>query len=48
MTAVICFALAALQMIFIVPNPTGAILHWIGLVFSFGMGIFCAVMESRK
>ena len=48
MTTIICFAMAAINVPFIVMNPGGALLNWAVFVFCFGLGIACAVMSARR
>ena len=45
--AVICFAMAAINVLFIVANPGGAAWNWASAVFCFGLGIACAAMSAR-
>lgn len=37
------FAMAAIQVPFIVANPSGAYINWFALVFCFGVGIASAI-----
>ena len=46
--AIICFAMAAINVPFIVANPSGAVLNWAAAVFCFGLGIACAVMSAHR
>lgn len=47
MGAAICFAMVAINVPFIVSNPTGAILNWASAVYCFGLGIACAMSARR-